>query len=96
MALGSMGYEEARNCANNLGKAASEMDALFNQLKSEMNSLEDVLKSKGADELYATYKTLEGNLSDFPNKVRAFEEFLNNAVSQYEADDAALTSEVNS
>lgn len=95
MALGSMSYGEARACANDLGKAASEMDTLFSNLRSEMNSLEDVLKSKGADELLMTYKTLENKLSGYPNKVRAFQGFLNAAVEQYEADDAAFSSEVN-
>ena len=94
MALGSMSYGEARTCASDLGKAASEMDTLFNNLRTEMNSLEDVLKSKGADELYQTYKVLEAKLSGFPEKVRAFQGFLNAAIDQYEADDAALASEV--
>lgn len=94
MALGSMSYGQARTCATELGNAAGEMDNLFSQLKSEMNSLEDVLKSNGADELYATYKTLEAKLDGFPNKVRAFKGFLETAVTQYEADDAALMKEV--
>ena len=54
MALGSMSYGEARTCATELGNAASEMDNLFSQLKAEMNSLEEVLRSNGASELYAT------------------------------------------
>ncbi len=94
MAVGSMSYAEVRTCATNLGSYASEMDALFERLKNEMNSLEDVLRSKGADELYSTYKSLEGKLSNYPNKVRDFQDFLNKAVSQYEADDAALANEV--
>lgn len=94
MALGSMSYGEARTCASDLGKAASEMDTLFNNLRSEMNSLEEVLRSKGADELLMTYKTLEAKLNGYPDKVRAFQGFLNSAVEQYEADDAALTNDV--
>ena len=94
MALGSMSYGEARTCASELGNAASEMDNLFSQLKAEMNSLEEVLRSNGASELYATYKTLEAKLDGFPNKVRAFKGFLETAVAQYEADDAALMKEV--
>lgn len=94
MALGSMSYGEARTCATELGNAASEMDNLFSQLKAEMNSLEEVLRSNGASELYATYKTLEAKLDGFPNKVRAFKGFLETAVAQYEADDAALMKEV--
>ena len=94
MALGSMSYGEARTCATELGNAANEMDNLFSQLKAEMNSLEEVLRSNGASELYATYKTLEAKLDGFPNKVRAFKGFLETAVAQYEADDAALMKEV--
>lgn len=94
MALGIMSYGEARTCATELGNAANEMDNLFSQLKAEMNSLEEVLRSNGASELYATYKTLEAKLDGFPNKVRAFKGFLETAVAQYEADDAALMKEV--
>lgn len=94
MALGSMSYTEARTCAQELGTAAANMDNLIAQLRSEMNSLEDVLKSNGASELYATYKTLDAKLNGFPEKVRAFKTFLETAVAQYEADDAALQREV--
>ena len=94
MALGSMSYSVVRTCATNLGEYASEMDTLFEKLKGEMESLEDVLRSRGAEELYSTYKTLEGNLSNYPAKVRAFQDFLNEAVSQYEADDAALANDL--
>ena len=94
MALGSMSYSEARARAEELNKSASRMDEIFTELKAEMDSLETVLRSKGADELYATYKTLEAKLSGFPNKVRDFRKFLLEAVAQYEADDAALVSDV--
>jgi len=94
MALGSMSYTEARACAQDLGNAAANMDNLIAQLRVEMESLEDVLKSNGASELYATYKTLDAKLNGFPEKVRAFKGFLETAVAQYEADDAALQREV--
>ncbi len=94
MALGSMSYGEARTCATDLGNAAAAMDDLFAKLKSEMNSLDSVLRSNGADELLATYRTLEAKLSGFPDKVRSFQGFLNAAVAQYEADDAQLSREV--
>lgn len=92
--LGSMTYAQAETCAEQLKSAATAMDELFIQLKNEMNSLETVLKSKGGDELYATYKTLETKLDGFPNKVRSFEGFLRTAIAQYQADDASLSSEV--
>ena len=94
MALGSMSYTEARTCATELGNAASNMDNLIAQLRREMDTLEDVLKSNGASELYATFKTLDTKLNGFPEKVRAFKGFLETAVAQYEADDAALSGEV--
>jgi len=92
--IGSMTYAQAETCADQLKAAASAMDDLFSQLKNEMNSLESVLKSKGADELYATYKSLEAKLDGFPSKVRSFEGFLRTAVAQYQADDASLSSQV--
>lgn len=94
MALGSMSYTEARTCANELNKSAGLMDDYFNRLRSEMNSLETVLRSNAGEQLYLEYKGLEGKLSGFPNKIREFETFLRKAVAQYEADDAALNSEV--
>jgi len=94
MALGSMSYSEARACAQELGTAASNMDNLIAQLRNEMNSLEDVLRSNGATELFSTYKTLDAKIDGFPAKVRAFKGFLETAVAQYEADDAALSREV--
>lgn len=94
MALGSMSYTEARSCATELGNAAANMDNLIAQLRREMDTLEDVLRSNGASELYATYKTLDAKLNSFPEKVRAFKGFLETAVAQYEADDAALSGEI--
>ena len=94
MALGSMSYSEARTCATELGNSATNMDNLIAQLRGEMDTLEDVLRSNGASELYATYKTLDAKLNGFPEKVRAFKGFLETAVAQYEADDAALSREV--
>ncbi len=94
MALGSMSYSEARTRAEELNKAAKNMDEIFAKLKAEMDSLETVLKSKGGEDLYATYKTLEAKIGSFPNKVRDFRAFLLEAVAQYEADDAALAKEV--
>ena len=94
MALGSMSYEEARTCANELGNSAVKMDNLIAQLRNEMESLQDVLRSNGANELYATYKTLDAKIEGFPSKVRDFKGFLETAVAQYEADDIALSREI--
>ena len=94
MALGSMSYTEARACATDLGNAAANMDNLIAQLRNEMETLEDVLRSNGASDLYATYKTLDAKLNGFPEKVRAFKGFLETAVDQYEADDAALSGQI--
>ena len=93
MAIGSMSYTEARDCAKNLGDYAINMENLIADLRNEMNSLEDVLKSNGATQLYETYQTLDAKLNGFPDKVKAFKGFLETAVNQYEADDAALQRE---
>lgn len=94
MALGSMSYVEARGCADELNKSSRMMDQYFNNLRSEMNSLETVLRSNAGDQLYMEYKGLEAKLNGFPTKIREFETFLRRAVEQYENDDAALNSEV--
>lgn len=94
MALGSMSYASARDAAKRLGNIADKMDNQISQLRGEMETLESVLKSKGADELYSAYRTLNSKIEDFPNKVRAFKGFLETAVAQYEADDASLMKEV--
>ncbi len=94
MALGKMSYGDARNCAAKLGTTADDMDAAFNDLKSEMSMLREEFESEGANELYATFDTLAAKLSGFPSKVRNFKGFLNEAVNQYEADDLALQKEV--
>ena len=94
MALGSMTYQEARDRAEDLRKAALRMDEEFTKLRKEMDTLEQVLKSRGGTELYDSYKVLEAKLNSFPNKVRDFRTFLLKAVEQYEANDADLSSDV--
>lgn len=94
MALGSMSYPQALDAAKRLGDIADNMDNQISQLRAEMESLESVLKSKGATELYLAYKGLDAKIDGFPNKVRAFKGFLESAVAQYEADDASLMKEV--
>lgn len=94
MALGSMTYQEARDRAEDLRKAALRMDEEFTKLRNEMDTLEQVLKSRGGTELYDSYKVLEAKLNSFPNKVRDFRTFLLKAVEQYEANDADLSSDV--
>lgn len=94
MALGSMTYQEARDRADDLRKAALRMDEEFTKLRKEMDTLEQVLKSRGGTELYDSYKVLEAKLNSFPNKVRDFSTFLLKAVEQYEANDADLSSDV--
>lgn len=94
MALGSMSYVEARTCADELNKSSRMMDQYFDRLRSEMNSLESVLRSNAGEQLFLEYKGLEGKISGFPTKIREFEMFLRRAVEQYENDDLALNSEV--
>lgn len=94
MALGSMSYEDARARASELTTSATKIDELFDQLKIEMNSLEEVIKSNGADSLYQAWKTLEPKLDGYPSKIRDFSAFLNKAVEAYEQNDRALGKEV--
>ena len=93
MALGLMSYEDATKEAENLNLSASKMDKEFDNLKREMDSLETVLKSRGADELYATYKVLESKIRNYSDKVRDFSSFLSSAVAQYKSDDEQLVKE---
>lgn len=94
--LGTMTYEEARNCASSMTTSANNMDEYFSRLRSEMNSLEDVLKSKGADDLYNTFLELDKKLDGFPEKIREFSKFLTETVDAYIADDENLSNMANS
>ncbi len=94
MALGSMNYNDARARARDMENSASSLDSIIAELRKEMNSLEDVLKSDGADSLLATYKVLDAKIDSYPGKVRDFKKFLLKAVDQYEADDLEFKSEV--
>lgn len=94
MALGTLEYNNARQEAVNLKNSADAMDGYFNDLRREMNSLSEVLRSKGADELTTAWLELERKLDGFPNKIRGFSDFLNSAVDQYQSDDADFMSEI--
>lgn len=91
MALGSMSYSEARERADRLGTICDRMDEDFLTLRSQMNSLENVLVSKGGDQLYETYKQLDAKLSGFTSKVISFQQFLYKAIEEYKAQDDILT-----
>ena len=93
MALGSLQYSEARAHVSELRTSAQNMVELLNELKREMDTLESVLKSKGADELYATYKQLEAKVGSYPEKVQDFANFLETSVARYEAVDNNLASQ---
>ena len=91
MALGSMSYSEARERADRLGAICDRMDEDFLTLRNQMNSLENVLVSKGGDQLYDTYKQLDAKLSGFTSKVTSFQQFLYKAIEEYQAQDDILT-----
>lgn len=93
--LGSLKYDEARSYAANMRESAKAMTDLLAELKKEMDSLESVLKSKGADELYSTYKTLEAKVGSYPEKVIEFASFLESTVAKYEYADQTLQNSVN-
>ena len=58
MAISKLEYDTARNCVREFDTISSEMRSTFSELKREMDSLEDDLKSRGGDTLYAKYKAL--------------------------------------
>ena len=94
MALGRLENARARQCAEELGKNAGLMDDAFRRLRNEMRMLQSEFQSPAASQLYSTFSQLEAKIDSFPNKVRDFKTFLNNAVDTYEADEAALNREV--
>ena len=87
MALSKLEYDTARNCVREFDTISSEMRSTFSELKREMDSLEDDLKSRGGDTLYAKYKDLEPKLAEVPEKVDDFKKFLEGATEKYEAED---------
>jgi uncharacterized protein YukE len=91
MALGTMSYSEAKERADKLGAISNRMDEQFTRLRNQMNSLENVLKSKGATQLYETYTQLDAKLSGFTSKVTSFQQFLYKAVEEYQTQDDILT-----
>ena len=94
MALGRLEYNRARECAEELGRRAANMDSLFNRLRNEMRMLQSEFQSPAASQLYATFNQLDAKIDSFPNKVRDFRAFLLKAVETYEGDEAALNREV--
>ena len=85
MAISKLEYDTARNCVREFDTISSEMRSTFSELKREMDSLEDDLKSRGGDTLYAKYKDLEPKLAEVPEKVDDFKNFLEGATEKYEA-----------
>ena len=90
MAISKLEYDTARNCVREFDTISSEMRSNFSELKREMDSLEDDLKSRGGDTLYAKYKDLEPKLAEVPEKVDDFKNFLEGATEKYEAEDQTL------
>jgi uncharacterized protein YukE len=90
MAISKLEYSTARNCVSEFGTISTEMRSTFSDLKREMESLEDDLKSKGGDALYAKYKALEPKLAEVPDKVDDFKTFLEGATQEYEKEDLTL------
>ena len=90
MAISKLEYDTARNCVREFDTISSEMRSTFSELKREMDSLEDDLKSRGGDTLYAKYKDLEPKLAEVPEKVDDFKNFLEGATEKYEAEDLTL------
>ena len=93
MGLGRMSYSEATKCADNLGTYADTIEKKLRDLRSEIDSMDEVLKSEGASELLAKYDELEKKLADCPTKIKGFEAHLRTAIEQYQSDDERLREE---
>lgn len=93
MGLGKMTYEEALGCAERLKKNADDLRLHIADLKREMNSLNEVLASKGADQVTDTYSMIDTDLEKCPDKIEGFDLYIQEAVKRYRADDAQLGQE---
>ena len=93
MGLGRMSYGEATTCADNLNKYAANLEKCLTDLRNEINSMDEVLKSEGADQLLARYDELDKELVDCPTRINGFETHLRTAIKKYQDDDQRLREE---
>lgn len=94
MAVSKLEYDTAKSCIDKFNRIYLEMTDTFNALKTEMESLENDLKSRGGELLYNDYKSLEPKLDEVPKKVDEFKRFLELAIAEYEEEDQILQNQV--
>ena len=95
MGLGKMSYDEALGCADRLKENAENLRLHLANLKTEMDSLDTVLKSKGADQVTDTYTTVDEDMEKSPDKIEGYDAYIRDAVARYRANDAQLAQEGN-
>ena len=93
MGVGRMSYTEATTCADNLSRYSANIEKYLTDLRTEINSMDEVLKSEGANELLAKYDELDKKLVDCPVKITEFENHLRTAIRKYQEDDQRLREE---
>jgi uncharacterized protein YukE len=93
MGVGRMSYTEATTCADNLNRYSANIEKYLTDLRTEINSMDEVLKSEGANELLARYDELDKKLVDCPVKITEFENHLRTAIRKYQEDDQRLREE---
>jgi hypothetical protein len=93
MGLGKMSYDEALGCADRLQKNAEDLRLHLTTLKTEMDSLNEVLKSRGADQIAVTYALIDSDMEKCPDKILGFNAYIRDAVNKYRADDEKLAQE---
>lgn len=93
MGLGRMTYGEATTSADNLNKSSASLEKYLKDLREEIDSLDEVLRSEGADQLLKTYEELDEELRVCPQKITGFEVYLRDAIKKYQEDDQRLKEE---
>lgn len=93
MGLGRMTYSEATASADRLSEIAAALDTELTNLRSEIFSMDEVLKSEGANQVLETYDNLDKELTKCPTKIVEFEKYLRDAIEQYKQDDQTLIEE---
>ena len=93
MGLGRMTYSEATTSADNLNKSSASLEKHLKDLRYEIDSMDDVLRSEGAEQLLKTYEELDNDLRVCPQKITGFEVYLRGAIKKYQEDDQRLEEE---
>ncbi len=93
MGLGKMSYEDALGCADRLKQNSDDLRLHLADLKREMESLDEVLKSRGANQVSETYTAIDSDMEKSPDKINEFNLYIRDAVASYRAADEQLKQE---